>query len=73
VTDARLHSTKPIDDEVPFDDSPPVDRVEPPQEADAHVTPAAAERQRIMPDLDVEPSGRPGDDADLTASEGRAP
>lgn len=73
MTDARLHSTKPIDDEVPFDDSAPVDRVEPPQEADTHVAPAAAERRRIMPDPDVEPSGRPGDDADLTASERRAP
>jgi hypothetical protein len=75
VTDARLHSTKPIDDEIPFDDAPPVDRVESPQEADALVTPAAAERERMMPaaDPDIEPSERPGDDADLTGAEDRAP
>ena len=75
MTDARLHSTKPIDDEIPFDDAPPVDRVEPPDEADALVTPAAAQRERVMPatDPDVEPSERPGDDADLTGADGRVP
>jgi hypothetical protein len=75
VTDARLHSTKPIDDEIPFDDAPPVDRVEAPEEVDAHVTPAAAERERMMPawDTDIEPSERPGDDADLTGAEDRVP
>jgi hypothetical protein len=75
VTDPRLHSTKPIDDEIPFDDPAPVDRVEPPEETDAHVTPAAAERQKLMPtaDPDIEPSERPGDDADLTGADGRAP
>ena len=75
MTDARLHSTKPIDDEIPFDDAPPVDRVEPPQEVDALVTPAAAERERMMPaaDPDIEPSERPGDDADLTGAEDRLP
>jgi hypothetical protein len=75
VTDARLHSTKPIDDEIPFDDAPPVDRVEPPEEVDAHVTPAAAERERLMPaaDPDIEPSERPGDEVDLTGSDGNAP
>ena len=72
MTDARLHSTKPIDDEIPFDDAPPMDRVEPPEEADALVTPAASERKRLVPaaDPDVEPSERPGDDTDLTGSEG---
>ena len=75
MTDARLHSTKPIDDEIPFDDAAPLDRVEPPEEADAYVTPAAAERERVLPaaDPDLEPAERPGDDADLTGSEGRAP
>ena len=72
MTDARLHSTKPIDDEIPFDDAPAVDRVEPPEEEDALVTPAAAERERLMQatDPDVEPSERPGDDSDLTGSDG---
>lgn len=75
MTDARLHSTKPIDDEIPFDDAPPIDRVTPPQEADALVTPAAATRERMMPvaDPDIEPSERPGDDADLTGAEDRLP
>jgi hypothetical protein len=75
VTDARLHSTKPIDDEIPFDDAAPVDRVEPPEEVDAHVTPAAAERERMMAarDPDIDPSERPGDDADLTGAEDRVP
>ena len=72
MTDARLHSTKPIDDEIPFDDAPALDRVEPPQEADALVTPAAAERERLIPAADpgVEPSERPRDDADLIGGEG---
>jgi hypothetical protein len=73
MTDARLHSTKPIDDAIPFDDAPPVDRVEPPQEADAHVTPATAERERLSPDPDVEPARPPGDDADLTGDGGDTP
>lgn len=62
MTDHRLHSTKPIDDEVPFEDAEEIRRDEAPQEADALVTPAAAERQRIMPDRDVEPSARQADD-----------
>lgn len=75
MTDARLHSTKPIDDEIPFDDAPPVDRVEPPEEADAIVTPVAAQRERMMPaaEPDIEPSERPGDDADLTGADDRVP
>ena len=62
MTDSRLHSTKPIDDEVPFEDAENVPRDEAPQAEDALVTPAAAERQRIMPDRDVEPSARQADD-----------
>jgi hypothetical protein len=73
MTQARLQSDKPIDDELPFDDGVPGDRVEAPQEIDAHVTPAAAERQRVMPDPDVEPSEPPGDATDLTGEDGRAP
>jgi hypothetical protein len=62
VTDSRLHSTKPIDDEVPFEDAEQVSRDEAPHEEDALVTPAATERQRIIPDRDVEPSARQTDD-----------
>ncbi len=62
MTDARLHSTKPIDDEVPFADAVDVPGEEAPADEDALVTPAAAERDRTMPDRDVEPSGRQTDD-----------
>lgn len=62
MTDARLHSDKPIDDEVPFEHASNVRRDEAPQDEDALVTPAAAERDRTMPDRDVEPSGRLADD-----------
>lgn len=57
MTDARLHSTKPIDDEVPFEDALDVPRDEAPQDEDALVAPASAERARTMPDPDVEPAG----------------
>ena len=70
MTDPRLHSTKPIDDEVPFEDADEVRRDEAPQEEDALVTPAAAERQRTMPDRDVEPSARQADD--LVEDQGEA-
>ena len=62
MTDARLHSDKPIDDEVPFEDAKDVRRDEAAQDEDALVTPAAAERDRVMPDRDVEPSARQADD-----------
>jgi hypothetical protein len=58
VTDPRLHSTKPIDDEVPFEDASSVPRDEAPDDEDALVTPAATERERVTPDRDVEPSER---------------
>ena len=62
MTDPRLHSTKPIDDEVPFEDASSVARDETPDDKDALVTPAADQRGRIMPDPDVEPSSRESDD-----------
>ena len=62
MTDARLHSDKPIDDEVPFEDASDVRRDEASQDEDALVTPAAAERDRMMPDRDVERSARLTDD-----------
>ena len=62
MTDARLHSDKPIDDEVPFEDASNVRRDEAPHDENALVTPAAAERDRVMPDRDVEPSGRLAND-----------
>jgi hypothetical protein len=55
MTDARLHSDRPIDDEVPFEDAREVARDEPAEDEHALVTPAAAERERTDPDPDVEP------------------
>jgi len=54
VTDARLYSTKPIDDEVPFEDSQNLDDATP-ERSDALVHPAAAEHAK-RPDPDIEPS-----------------
>jgi hypothetical protein len=62
MTDARLHSTKPVDDEVPFADAVDVPGEKAPADEDALVTPAAAERDRTMRDRDVDPSGRQRDD-----------
>jgi hypothetical protein len=64
VTDARLHSTKPIDDEIPFEDASGLPLEEAPADEDALVTPAAAERERTMPDRDVDPAKPPSDDVD---------
>ena len=50
MTDARLHSTRPVDDEVPFEDARDVPRDEAPNDEDALVTPAAAEREEADPD-----------------------
>jgi hypothetical protein len=61
VTDARLHSDKPIDDEVPFEDPQNVRRDDAPEEDETLVSPAAAERDRTAPDPDVEPSTPPTD------------
>jgi hypothetical protein len=56
VTDPRLHSTEPIDDEIPFEDALAVRREEAPSEEDAIVTPAAAEREQRREDQDRERS-----------------
>jgi hypothetical protein len=58
MTDPRLQSTQPIDDEVPFRDAKDVARDEAPRDEDALVTPAAAERERTELDPDVESSQR---------------
>jgi hypothetical protein len=64
MTDPRLHSTRPIDDEVPFEDARNVRRDDQPEDEDALVTPAASERARTTPDPDVEPA-TPADADDL--------
>ena len=65
MTDPRLRSTEPIDDEVPFEDALAVRRDEAPGDEDAIVTPAAAQREQRLEDQDREPSqpasDRPGE------------
>jgi hypothetical protein len=56
MTDPRLRSTRPIDDEIPFQDAEDVPNDDRPEDEDAIVTPAAAERARRMEDRDVERS-----------------
>ena len=56
MTDPRLRSTQPIDDELPFKDAEEVPDDERPEDEDAIVTPAAAERTRRLEDRDVERS-----------------
>ena len=70
MTDPRLHSEKPIDDEVPFEDASAVHRDEEPEDEDAIVTPAAAERNRELADRDVE---RQRPDAELPSDERSRP
>ena len=55
MTDARLQSTKPIDDEIPFADATGL-RDAAPDRPDALVHPAAAERAATQRDGDVERS-----------------
>ncbi|HET9084559.1 MAG TPA: hypothetical protein VFN41_09175 [Candidatus Limnocylindrales bacterium] len=55
MTDARLQSTKPIDDEVPFAESDG-DRDTAARPGDALVKPATAEREATQQDEDVEKS-----------------
>ena len=49
MTDPRMQSTRPVDDEVPFRDATDVARDEAPLDEDALVTPAAAGRRRPGP------------------------
>ena len=53
MTDARLQSTKPIDDEVPFAESEG-DRETAARPGDALVKPATAEREATQQDEDIE-------------------
>lgn len=54
MTDARLQSTKPIDDEVPFEDAEDLADATP-ERSDALVHPAAKQEAK-RPDPDIEPS-----------------
>ena len=70
MTDARLQSTKPIDDEIPFEDATEL-REAAPDRPDALVHPAAAERAATRRDEDVERSQL--DDAPVVPGEQDAP
>lgn len=56
MTDPRLHSTEPIDDEVPFQEADDVPGETTPEDEDAIVTPAAAERARRVTEQELEPN-----------------
>ena len=70
MTDARLQSTKPIDDEVPFEDAEELRHAER-DDPDALVQPAAAEREAARRDEDAERSQL--DDAPVAPGEADAP
>ena len=70
MTDARLHSTRPIDDELLFAESAE-SRDAAPKQGDAIVTPAAAEREATRHDEDVEKSQL--DDSPVVPGETGAP
>ena len=70
MTDARLQSTKPIDDEIPFEDAKGL-RDAAPERQDALVHPAAAERATTQRDGDVQKSQL--DDAPVVPGEQDAP
>lgn len=61
VTDPRLHSTEPIDDELPFQEAEDVPGEERPEEEDAIVAPAAAERARHEEQSELDTHAPPSD------------
>ena len=63
MTDPRLHSEQPIDDEVPFEDASALPRDEAGHDEDALVTPAAAQREQRLEDQDRERSRPVSEDA----------
>lgn len=68
MTDPRLRSTRPIDDELPFQPAEEVPGDDRPEDEDAIVTPAAAERARHLEDRDVE---RPTPESEVPGQEPR--
>lgn len=59
MTDPRLHSREPIDDEVPFQDAEDVPGEDRAEEEDAIVAPAAAERARHEQETELEKHAPP--------------
>ena len=70
MTDARLQSSRPIDDEVPFAESEGRRDVAP-RAGDALVKPAASERDRTQKEPDIEKSQL--DDAPVVPGETGVP
>jgi hypothetical protein len=62
VTDPRLHSTEPIDDELPFQEAEDVPGEDEPEEEDAIVAPAAAERARHEEETELDKHAPPSDE-----------
>ena len=67
MTDPRLHSTEPIDDELPFQEAEDVPGEDEPEEEDAIVAPAAAERARHEEETELENRTPPSDETEGTA------
>jgi hypothetical protein len=59
VTDPRLHSTEPIDDELPFQEGEEVPGEDRAEDEDAIVAPAAAERARHEQETELEKHAPP--------------
>jgi hypothetical protein len=64
VTDPRLHSTEPIDDELPFQEAEDVPSDERPEDEDAIVAPAAAERARHEEQTELDKHAPPSDETE---------
>jgi hypothetical protein len=64
VTDPRLHSREPIDDEVPFQDAEDVPGEDRAEEEDSIVAPAAAERARHAQETELDKDATPSDAED---------
>ena len=62
MTDPRLHSVEPIDDELPFQDAEDVPGEDRPEEEDAIVKPAAAERERHEEQAELDDHAPPSDE-----------
>ena len=62
MTDPRLHSTEPVDDELPFQEAQDVPGEDRPEEEDAIVAPAAAERARHEEQTELENRTPPSDE-----------
>ena len=61
MTDPRLRSTEPVDDELPFENAEGVAGEHEPENEDALVAPAAAQRARHLTDEELDRPETPSD------------